>query len=137
MIIMSISMIHNVKDLDGDIVTLKFIFISSFTSSLSAQAFDSKGRYFYAERFEKDLQYYLDKLKKSELNIVYDDFRSDVITIYLDGGEYGDCNYGLVEQEYDDKHLINLNREITETKNKLEKLQEMKECIEELYREVL
>lgn len=133
-----IKIIHNVKDLDGDIVTLKIIFIGHpLACRFSAEAFDSKGRYFYAERIEKDLEYYLDKLKKSELNVVYDDFRSDVMTIYLDGGEYGDCNHRLLEQKDDDKHLINLNREITETKNKLEKLREMKETIEELYRGVL
>ena len=112
-------MMYNVTDLDGDSITLKIKFICylSCLTPLSAEAFDSKGRYFYAERFDNDLQYYIDKDKNSELNIFYDNDLNDTITIYLNDGE----RYGLVEQKDDDKHLRNFDKRIKKMKKKIKK----------------
>lgn len=141
------TIISNVKDDDGDNVNIKIIFKKKdwefewaqnakqkrmFPIIVSAEAFDSKGRYFYVEKLQKEFEHYVHISEKCKLNdIRYDNFEGQ-ISIYLEGGGWND-NYGLEEQKNSPYHLREINKKIVEVENQLEKLKEKKIQIEKFY----
>ena len=112
--------IPNIKDNDGDDVYLKIIFKKQHDCNfVEAEAFDSKGRYFYAEKLERDYEYYVNKAEEWELNdknITYIDYEGD-ITIELKHDDFGICDK-IIENIYSPYHLKSINTRIAEEEEK-------------------
>lgn len=130
------TIIPNIKDENDDIVSIKIVFKKMIAENqqkfVSAEAFDSKGRYFYAKRLEKDYDYYFHKAEEWELDkITYIDFEGS-LSIYLEGGGWGDYT-GLDEFKDSPFHLQSINNEIAEIKEKLKKLKKKKLQCETFY----
>ena len=120
------TIIQDIKDNDGDNICLKIIFKKITSEYLlqhsyitRAEAFDSKGRYFCAERLNKEFEYYVDKAKKCNFNdAIYIDFEGS-LTIYLEGNGYNDC-YGLDENKESSYHLQSIDTKIINAEKELE-----------------
>lgn len=138
------TIISNVKDDEGDEIYLKIVFKkipSGFALedsniilyTVESEAFDSKGRYFYAEKLNKDFEYYVNKAKKLGLDIRYIDFEG-TSTIYLEGGGGNDF-FGLDEKKYSPYHLKSINDEIIIKEKELQKLKDKRFEITRFYNE--
>lgn len=118
--------IRDIKDDNNDNIDLKIIFndIGGELCRRKIKAFDTKGRYFYAEYAAynmdecKEFEYY----KNNSLNIIFHNFEG-LLTIFLYGGGYSDC-HGLEEQKDSPLHLQIKNEKIIEAKNQIKKLEE-------------
>jgi len=93
---MSEFILSNVKDDKNDIVTIKIVFQKIIEENQSnivrAEAFDSKGRYFYQQdELDKDFEYYINKAKEWELtDIKYIYFEGILSIVFLDGGSWNE-----------------------------------------------
>lgn len=93
---MSEFILSNVKDDKNDIVTIKIVFQKIIEENQSnivrAEAFDSKGRYFYQQdELDKDFEYYINKAKDWELtDIKYIYFEGILSIVFLDGGSWNE-----------------------------------------------
>ena len=93
---MSEFILSNVKDDKNDIVTIKIVFQKIIEENKSnivrAEAFDSKGRYFYQQdELDKDFEYYINKAKEWELtDIKYIYFEGILSIVFLDGGSWNE-----------------------------------------------
>jgi len=93
---MSEFILSNVKDDKNDIVTIKIVFQKIIEENKSnivrAEAFDSKGRYFYQQdELDKDFEYYINKAKEWELtDIKYIYFDGILSIVFLDGGSWNE-----------------------------------------------
>lgn len=133
--------IPNIKDNDGDDVYLKIVFKKRYLHDrnfVEAEAFDSKGRYFYAEKLERDYEYYINKAEEWKLNdknITYIDYEGD-ITIELKHDDFDICDK-IIENIYSPYHLKSINTRIAEEKEKFDiliyHLKKKKIQIEKLY----
>lgn len=123
------TIIPNVKDEEGDDVILKFVFKKNiYQDNLSADAFDSKGRYFYAKSLERDFEYYVNKAKEKQLKVIYCDYG----VIELQGDKYGE--YDTLNEDKDSPyHLQSINNEIAEAEEKLKILKKKKLQCEKFY----
>lgn len=86
--------IPNVKDDKNNIVTIKIVFQKIIEENQSnivrAEAFDSKGRYFYQQdEFEKDFEYYINKeWELTDIKYIY--FEGILSIVFLDGGSWNE-----------------------------------------------
>ncbi len=126
------TIIPNVKDEEGDDIILKIIFEKNmYQDNLSAEAFDSKGRYFYAKSLERDFEYYINKAKEQTLKVIYCDY-GGTKCIELQGDKYGE--YDTLNEDKDSPyHLQSINNEITEAEKKLNILKKKKLQCEKFY----
>lgn len=82
--------IPNIKDNDGDDVYLKIIFEKTKNPKIiRANAFDSKGRYFYQSTLSKNFEYYVNQVKEEELKVIYCDY-GGTKCIELQGDKWGE-----------------------------------------------
>jgi hypothetical protein len=123
------TIIPNVKDEEGDDVSLKIIFEKNlYQDNVSAKAFDSKGRYFYENTLSKDFEYYVNKAKEKQLKVIYCDYG----VIELQGDKYGE--YDTLNEDKDSPyHLKSINNEIAEAEEKLNILKKKKLQCEKFY----
>jgi len=121
--------IPNVKDEEGDDVSLKIIFKENANPIIiSAEAFDSKGRYFYAKSLARDFEYYVNQVKEEQLKVIYCDYG----VIELQGDKYGE--YDTLNEDKDSPyHLQSINNEIAEAEEKLKILKKKKLQCEKFY----
>lgn len=54
--------LRNITDADGDSVNLKIIFRAGTGKNTSAEAFDSKGRYYHNEYLPKQLNHFIERI---------------------------------------------------------------------------
>jgi hypothetical protein len=134
------TIISNVKDEEGDDALLKIVFKKNLYQEpgVSAEAFDSKGRYFYAKSLERDLEGYINHAEKGTLEVIYCDYEG-TICIEIQGGRWGQYET-LQEDKYSpyhlqsiNNHLQSINNEIAEAEEKLKILIKKKLQIEKFY----
>jgi len=133
------TIIPNVKDEEGDDVILKIVFKKNTNPIIvSAEAFDSKGRYFYAKRLARDFEYYVNKAEEWTLEVSYEIY-NDCTTleepftiIYLCSSLFNVDN-GLNEDKDSPYHLQSINNKISEAEEKLKKLKKKKLQCEKFY----
>lgn len=127
------TIIPNVKDEEGDDVSLKIVFKKKLyqVPGLSAEAFDSKGRYFYAKSLERDFEYYVNQAEEWTLKVIYCNY-GGIICIELQGDKYGE--YDTLNEDKDTPyHLQSINNEIAEAEEKLNILKKKKLQCEKFY----
>ena len=128
------TIIPNVKDEKEDDVILKIIFKKNLyqVSGLSAEAFDSKGRYFYVNNLlAKNFEYYVNQAEEWTLKVIYCDYGGSKC-IELQGDKWGEYDT-LNEDKYSPYHLQSINSEITEAEEKLKILKKKKLQCEKFY----
>ncbi len=127
------TIIPNVKDEEGEDALLKIVFKKNLYQEpgVSAEAFDSKGRYFYAKSLERDLEGYINHADEGTLEVIYCDYEG-TICIELHGDKYGEYDT-LQEDKYSPYHLQSINNEITEAEEKLKILIKKKLQCEKFY----
>lgn len=125
------TIIPNVKDEKGEDVLLKIVFKKTLYEYVSAEAFDSKGRYFYAKSLERGLEGYINHAEKGTLEVIYCDYEG-IICIEIQGGRWGQYET-LQEDKYSLYHLQSINNEIAEAEEKLKILKKKKLQIEKYY----
>lgn len=128
------TIIPNVKDEEGDDVSLKIVFKKKLyqVPCLSAEAFDSKGRYFYVNYLsEENFEYYVNQTEEGGLKLIYCDYEG-TIWIELQSDKWG--NYDTLN-EYKDSpyHLQSINNKIAEAEEKLNILKKKKLQCEKFY----
>lgn len=126
------TIIPNIKDEEGDDVILKMVFNKNiYQDNVSAEAFDSKGRYFYAKELEKELEYYINQAEEGNLKLTYCEYEGIVcIELQLDKwSEYDTLN----EDKYSPYHLQSINDEIAEAEEKINFLKKKKLQCEKVY----
>lgn len=129
--------IPNVIDHEGENVSLKVVFKENTPDRgieynkyiMSAEAFDSKGRYFATNSLFGDKKYYE---KDFKFNVIYKSdykFESDekVIELYLDGE--GWAKEPLVEDDTNDNHIKYIEEKIRKTEEQLKILKEKRDNI--------
>jgi len=131
------TIIKNIKDDNNDNIDLKIIFneIDDEFHERKIKAFDTKGRYFYAEYaaynmdYCQEFEYYKNKeLNKQFNNIIFNNFEGR-LTIFLDGGGFRD-SFGLDEEIDSPLNLHTINKKIIKAKDQLKELEEQKTKIE-------
>jgi hypothetical protein len=126
------TIIKNIKDDNNDNIDLKIIFneIDDEFHQRKIKAFDTKGRYFYAEYAAynmdhcQEFEYYKNKVLNKELNIIFNNFEGR-LTIFLDGGGFRD-SFGLDEEIDSPLNLLTINKKIIKAKDQLKELEEQK-----------
>ena len=126
------TIIKNIKDDNNDNIDLKIIFneINDEFHQRKIKAFDTKGRYFYAEYAAynmdhcQEFEYYKNKVLNKELNIIFNNFEGR-LTIFLDGGGFRD-SFGLDEEIDSPLNLLTINKKIIKAKDQLKELEEQK-----------
>jgi len=126
------TIIPNVKDNEGDDLHLKIVFEKTKNPKIvRANAFDSKGRYFYISTLSKDFEYYVNKAEEKTLEIIYDEFEGS-IWIDLKGDKYGE--YDMLNEDKDSPyHLQSINNQIAEAEEKIQLLQEKRIQCQKFY----
>lgn len=119
------TIIPNVKDDEGDDVSLKIVFKKTKNPKIvSTEAFDSKGRYFYAKRLSKNFEYYVNQAEECKLKSIYCDYGGTNF-IELQGDKYGE--YDTLNEDKDSPyHLQSINNEIAEAEEKIKILKKKK-----------
>lgn len=126
------TVIQKVKDDCDHIVRLRIILTvvqdakEQKTTQLQAEAFDSNGRYFYAEQLDQHSDY-IRNLQQDKLTPVYDGSY-----IYLLGGGWSDM-VGLDEITNSPFHLKEINTQIMQTKQHLDTLEQKKQQLNAFY----
>ena len=125
------TIVPNVKDEEGDDVSLKIVFKKNLyqVPYLSAEAFDSKGRYFYVNNLlEENFEYYVNQKEEGGLKVIYCDY-GGTKCIELQGDKYGE--YDTLNEDKDSLyHLQSINNEIAEAEEKLKILKnKRKQCL--------
>lgn len=133
------TIIPNVKDEEGDDVSLKIVFKKNTNPTIvSAEAFDSKGRYFYAKSLTRGFEYYVNTAEEWTLEVrynIYQDYttyRSIYTIIYLYSSLFNVDN-GLKEIKDSPYHLQSINNEIAEAEKKIKILKKKKLQCEKFY----
>lgn len=113
------TIIPNVKDEEGNDVSLKIVFKKTKNPKITrAEAFDSKGRYFCESTLSKDFEYYVNKAEEWTLEVIYCDY-GGTKCIELHGDKYGE--YDTLNEDKDSLyHLQSINNEIAEAKEKIQ-----------------
>ena len=139
--------IIGVRDNNDDEVKLKIIFRKTTNDFAEAEAFDSKGRRFYAKKLDRDYEYYANKLEEWKHNdtrhdevkygfqygVEYygDDGENDELIIFLEGNNaWWDCTSGLVEEHCS---LKSYDNDIAEAEKTIRRLKQKKEEIRKLF----
>jgi hypothetical protein len=98
---------------------------------VSTEAFDSKGRYFYAKNLKRDFEYYVNKDEEWELKVIYCDYE-EIICIEIHGDRWGEYDT-LNEDKNSPYHLQSINEEIQEKEKKLCELKDKRLRIAKFY----
>ena len=123
------TIIPNVKDEEGDDVSLKIVFKKTKNPKITrAEAFDSKGRYFCESTLSKDFEYYVNKAEEWTLEVIYCDYG----VIELQGDKYGE--YDTLNEDKDSPyHLQSINDDIAEAEENLKILKKKRIQCEKFY----
>ena len=128
------TIIPNVKDEEGDDVSLKIVFKKNLyqVPGLSAEAFDSKCRYFYVNNLlEENFEYYVNQTEEGGLKVIYCDYEG-IICIELHSDKWG--NYDTLNEDKDSPyHLQSINNEIAEAEKKIQILKNKRIQCEKFY----
>ncbi len=126
------TIIPNVKDEEGDEVRLKIVFKKNTNPTIiSAEAFDSKGRYFYAKSLTNGFEYYVNTAEEWTLEVRYCDY-GGIICIELQGDKWGE--YDTLNEDKDSPyHLQSINDEIAEAEENLKILKKKRIQCEKFY----
>jgi hypothetical protein len=126
------TIIPNVKDEEGDDVSLKIVFEKTTNPKIiRAKAFDSKGRYFYESTLSKNFEYYVNQSEEGKLKVIYRDY-GETKCIELQGDKWGE--YDTLNEDKDSLyHLQSINNEIAEAKKNLKILKKKKIQCQKFY----
>lgn len=128
------TIIPNIKDEEGDDVILKMVFNKNiYQDNVSAEAFDSKGRYFYAKKLEKELEYYINQAEEENLELTYCEYEG-IVCIELQLDKWSECDTLNEDKNHPyHLHLQSINDEISEATEKIKKLKKKKLQAEKFY----
>lgn len=126
------TIVPNVKDEEGDDVSLKIVFEKTKNPKIvRASAFDSKGRYFYESILAEKFEYYVNQKEEGGLKVIYCDYEG-IICIELHGDKWG--KYDTLNEDKDSPyHLQSINNEIAEAEEKIQFLKEKRKQCSKFY----
>lgn len=130
------TIIPNVKDEEDNEVCIKIVFKKTSNPAIvRAEAFDSKGRYFYDSKLSENFEYYVNQAKELTLKVIYWSFE-DTKCIELEGNKWGNQDT-LYEDNDSPYHLQSINNEIAKTEEKLKDLKKDKLQCEKFYNNLM